>query len=435
MEGTIPYIDAHSHLQGHTYNDWELVGSSGIAAMVLSAGNPHDRAVLVEKIPTAEDILSAWDYPIWFGPQAEKKHLYRVFVAVGISTHTKVEQWEKLIEALPEYLRKPNVVAIGETGLDPIHYFGMDWPIPEQKEALAEQVRVAKEMSVPLLLHTPKYKRPQEHVFKISFTDLPPEENYKRHFLEMDLEIINRIGLDHKLLVVDHVDDTVLDFVMKETRAFVGIRVGQTNAVNRSTPEFFLKAVERYGADRLIINSDWNFSSPIDLLAISKTIRGMQRHGMDRSMIKRAVFDNANELYRLGLEEGRKTGIRHIAIVTRDMKRAIDFYGKIFGLRYIGDITNKGHWPGSKIEMGDGGVNVTFLTPKEELPVMDWTGGCLGPAHIGFEVDDTIKVIEALRGEGIEIYGEDKNNPPRFFKFRDPDGVEVDVAKSGLWRR
>lgn len=302
MNDFIRYIDAHSHMQGLTYNDWELVGSSGAAAIVLSAGNPYDRPVLIERVPTAEDILNAWDHPIWLGPQAEKKHLYKVFVAVGISTHTKVVQWEKLIELLPKYLQKPNVVAIGETGLDPIHYFGMDWPLPEQKEAVAAQVRVAKEMSVPLLLHTPKYKRAQEYVQQLSFSDLPPEENYKRHFLEMDLEIINRIGLDHSLLVIDHVDDTVLDFVMKETKAFVGIRVGQTAAVNRSTPQFFAKAVERYGAERLIINSDWNFHSAVDMLAISKTIREMQRRGIDRKTIQRAVFDNANELYRLGLE-------------------------------------------------------------------------------------------------------------------------------------
>lgn len=301
MEEAITYIDAHSHMQGLTFDDWELVGMTGIAATVLSAGNPYDRPLLVEKIPNAEEIRKVWDHPVWLAPQAEKKHLYKVYVAVGISTHTKVEEWEKLIEWLPEYLRKPNVVAIGETGLDPIHYFGMDWPIEDQKTALAEQLRVAKEMSVPLLLHTPKYKQAKEYVQQISFTDLPPEKDYKRHFLSMDLDIVNRVGLDHRLLVVDHVDDTVLDYVIKETNAYVGIRVGQTAAVNRSTPQFFAKAVERYGADRFIINSDWNFHSAIDLLAIAKTIREMQRLGIDRTSIRRAVFGNANELYRLGL--------------------------------------------------------------------------------------------------------------------------------------
>lgn len=301
MQAPIPYIDAHSHMQGLTYNDWELVGATGIAATVLSAGNPFDRPLLVERIPTADDVCKMWDYPIWLSSQAERKHLYKVFVAIGISTHTKVENWEQLIGLLPEYLKKPNVIAIGETGLDPIHYFGMDWPIAEQKEALAEQVRVAKEMSVPLLLHTPKYKRPGDYVQQISFGALPPEENYKRHFLEMDLDIINRIGLDHRLLVIDHVDDTVLDYVMQETSAYAGIRVGQTAAVNRSTPQFFVDAVDRYGAERIIINSDWNFHSSIDLMAIAKTIREMQRRGIDKATICRAVFDNANQLYRLGL--------------------------------------------------------------------------------------------------------------------------------------
>ena len=37
------------------------------------------------------------------------------------------------------------------------------------------------------------------------------------------------------------------------------------------------------------------------------------------------------------------------------------------------------------------------------------------------------EILVALE-RGIEVYGAEQADPPRFFKFRDPDGVEVDVA-------
>ena len=37
----IPYIDSHCHTHGFPYDAWETVGATGIAAAVISAGNPH----------------------------------------------------------------------------------------------------------------------------------------------------------------------------------------------------------------------------------------------------------------------------------------------------------------------------------------------------------------------------------------------------------
>jgi hypothetical protein len=43
-------------------------------------------------------------------------------------------------------------------------------------------------------------------------------------------------------------------------------------------------------------------------------------------------------------------------------------------------------------------------------------------------IEDTGGVVTKLKERGIEVYGAEQADPPRFFKFRDPDGVEVDVA-------
>jgi len=301
----IPFIDAHSHLHSLPFDAWETLGMAGMAAVVLSAGNPHLYREIHDEAPDWADVQRYWDGPIRLAAVAEEKHFLKAFVAVGISSMTRVEQWKVAVARLPEYLEMPNVVALGETGIDPVQYFGMDWPLEEQKIVLEEQVRVAKALDVPVILHTPMPKKARDYlgVGKSALAELIsnlPADKYKRYFLDMSMEVIDRIGLDHSRVVIDHADETIIEHVLHETGAFIGIGVGLTQ--RHTGPTFFTDIVERHGAERLMINSDHVAYISTDLLAIPKTIREMRRRGIDEQTIRRAVFDNANEFYALGLE-------------------------------------------------------------------------------------------------------------------------------------
>jgi catechol 2,3-dioxygenase-like lactoylglutathione lyase family enzyme len=121
--------------------------------------------------------------------------------------------------------------------------------------------------------------------------------------------------------------------------------------------------------------------------------------------------------------------IRHLGIVTEDLERSAEFYEKVFGFKRLGDVRTPGHYPGKALDLSDGEVNYSLLCPDKRVETSVWTQGTLGPNHIGVEIEDTARAAEALKGYGIEIYGEDKEQwPPRFFKFKDLDGVEIDVA-------
>ncbi len=121
--------------------------------------------------------------------------------------------------------------------------------------------------------------------------------------------------------------------------------------------------------------------------------------------------------------------IRHIGVVTKDLEKAATFYEKVLGFKRLGPIRTPGHYPGKAIDMSDGEVNYSLLCPDERVEFAPWAQGTLGPNHIGVEMTDTAAAVAALKEYGIEIYGEDKEQwPPRFFKFLDPDGVEIDVA-------
>ena len=295
----IPYIDSHCHTHGFPYDAWETIGSTGVAAVVISAGNPHVHREIHDEVPDLNDVRRYWEEPIRFSQSAENMHFFKVFVGVGISFMTRVDQWEQALDLIPELLKKSNVVAIGETGIDPVQYFGMRWPIEEQKIVFEEQVRLAKKLDVPFILHTPTPKKSRDFLHELAVSEIPNEE-YKRYFLDFDMEIINKVGLDHKRLVIDHVDETILEYVLEETDAYIGIGVGQT--MRHTNPQYFADVVERHGPDRLMVNSDHVAYVGNDLLAIPKTIRELRRRGVKDLNIRKAVFSNANEFYGLNLE-------------------------------------------------------------------------------------------------------------------------------------
>lgn len=74
----------------------------------------------------------------------------RVTVAAGCHPHN-AKHYDAALEAkLREWLRKPGVVALGETGLDYHYDFS---PVEDQKRAFRAQLRLAKEAGLPAVLH------------------------------------------------------------------------------------------------------------------------------------------------------------------------------------------------------------------------------------------------------------------------------------------
>lgn len=120
--------------------------------------------------------------------------------------------------------------------------------------------------------------------------------------------------------------------------------------------------------------------------------------------------------------------IRHLGVVVADLERAADFYVDVLGFKRLGDPRKPGEFPGTALDLSDGEVNYTLLQPNEGVARQGWSQGAMGPNHIGVTIEDTGRVVAALEERGIAIYGAEMADPPRFFKFLDPDGVEVDVA-------
>ncbi|MBD3297760.1 MAG: YchF/TatD family DNA exonuclease [candidate division Zixibacteria bacterium] len=75
----------------------------------------------------------------------------RLFAAVGIHPHdAKIWEGDRSSERLKTLAEHPKVVAIGEIGLD---YYRNNSPRDKQRVAFVEQIAVAKDMNLPIVIH------------------------------------------------------------------------------------------------------------------------------------------------------------------------------------------------------------------------------------------------------------------------------------------
>lgn len=72
-----------------------------------------------------------------------------VFVAVGVHPEGAVRWNDGARRALRELARHPRVRAIGEVGLD----YHWDYPLQAQERAFRAQIRLAREVGLPLVIH------------------------------------------------------------------------------------------------------------------------------------------------------------------------------------------------------------------------------------------------------------------------------------------
>jgi TatD DNase family protein len=74
----------------------------------------------------------------------------RLFATVGVHPHDASQLEDEGRRRLREWLARPRVVAVGECGLD---YYYASSPREIQREVFAEQVALARETGLPVVLH------------------------------------------------------------------------------------------------------------------------------------------------------------------------------------------------------------------------------------------------------------------------------------------
>jgi TatD DNase family protein len=126
-------IDTHAHIQDRKYKS----DLKDVLKRAQNAGVERIICIGIDYDSSCEAVELARKYP-------------QIHAVVGVHPHDAKTLNQEIISKLYQLARDPQVVAIGEIGLD---YYRDLSPREQQKIAFIEQIKIAKELRKPVVIH------------------------------------------------------------------------------------------------------------------------------------------------------------------------------------------------------------------------------------------------------------------------------------------
>lgn len=248
-------FDPHIHMTSRTTDDYRAMSEAGIVAIVEPAfwlGQPRTH------VATFEDyFLSLLGWERFRASQFGIHHFCTMGLNPKEANNPRIAQG--VLDLLPRYLEKDNVVAVGEIGYD-------DQTQAEER-IFAAQIELAKTHALPVLVHTP--------------------HRDKKRGTERSIALVKECGIDEGMVIIDHNTEETLPMVL-DTGCWAGHSIYPQT---KMAPMRMVELVKQYGSERMIINSaaDWGVSDPLN---VPKTVAAMREGGIDEATIETIVWHN-----------------------------------------------------------------------------------------------------------------------------------------------
>jgi len=253
-------IDPHIHMTSRTTYDYLVMKSYGVVAIIEPSfwlGQPRT------SVGTFQDYfnnLIGWER--FRAGQFGIRHYCTISLNPKEANNEALA--EQVMELLPLYLCKEGVVAIGEVGYDEM--------TPAEDKYFRQQLELAKELEMLVLVHTP--------------------HRNKKEGTTRSMDVCVEHGLEPSQVIIDHVnEETVQEILERGFWAAFSI-YPQTKMGNKRMVEI----VRQYGCDRIILDSaaDWGISDP---LAVPKTAQLMLERGIPEAQVRAVCYENALSAY------------------------------------------------------------------------------------------------------------------------------------------
>ena len=251
------YIDPHIHMISRVTDDYHRMALSGCAAVsepAFWAG--FDRG-------SVDGFRDYFRHLTEVEPKRAAQFGIRHYswLCINAKEAENVELSRDVIAMIPEFLNKPNVLGIGEIGLNK----------NTRNEAIVfqEHVDLAMKTNELILIHTP-------HL----------EDKYKGTRMIIDM-LENDKRVDPQRVLIDHVEEHTVRHALDG-----GFWCAMTlYPTTKCTPQRAADIIEMVGTERIMANSagDWGKSDP---LAVPEFILEMKRRGHPDSVIRKIVYDN-----------------------------------------------------------------------------------------------------------------------------------------------
>lgn len=264
------YFEPHIHMVSRTTDDYQNMAAAGVIGVVEPAfwqGQPRTN---VGTFIDYFDMLIGWER--FRASQFGIRH----YCTMGLNPKEAnyKELAEEVMKVLPRYMAKDGVVAVGEIGYDDIN--------ATEERFFAEQLEMAKEFELPVLVHTP-------HRDKV--------EGTKR-----TLALVKEIGIDPEMVVVDHLNEITIEIAI-EAGVWTGHSVYPETKMSESR---MIDILKRYGTNKMMVNSaaDWGVSDP---LKVPKVGTAMLAAGFSEQDVEKVLFENPINFFaqsgRISIEE------------------------------------------------------------------------------------------------------------------------------------
>jgi uncharacterized protein len=252
-------FDPHIHMSSRTTDDYHAMYAAGVRAVTEPAfwgGQPRTSAA---SFYDYFDSLVGWER-------------FRA-VQFGIRHHCTIAlnpkeandpRCREVLEALPRYLAKDGVVAVGEVGFDSM--------TSDEEEVFARQLDMAAEHELPVLVHTPHRDK---------------AEGTRR-----SLDLVAASGIPPERVLIDHLNEVTVDLVA-DTGCWMGFSIYPDTKMDEHR---MVRIFAEHGLDRMIVNSaaDWGRSDP---LKTATTGRAMLDAGYTEEDVDRILWRNPVEFY------------------------------------------------------------------------------------------------------------------------------------------
>ena len=257
------FIDPHIHMISRVTDDYHRMALSGCVALsepAFWAG--FDRG-------SAEGFRDYFHHLTDIEPKRAALFGIRHYswLCINAKEAENVALSREVIKLIPEFLDKPNVLGIGEIGLNK----------NTRNEAIIfqEHVDLAMKTDELILIHTP-------HL----------EDKYKGTRMIIDMLKNDKRVKPHRVLI-DHVEEHTVRHALDN-----GFWCAMTlYPTTKCTPQRAADIVEMVGVERIMANSagDWGKSDP---LAVPEMIQEMKRRGHPESAIRKVVYENPLAFFR-----------------------------------------------------------------------------------------------------------------------------------------
>ncbi|MFC6766602.1 TatD family hydrolase [Natrinema soli] len=301
---SMPWIDVHNHAHTLSWNEREKFAISGCQSMVMMAAAYYWTPY---KPVAPEDVRYLWDDALSRLAQIRESHLVDANVGIGIHTGARVENYEELLDVLPDYCELEEVAAVGEIGITEAQHVA-GWDLESQKDVTRRQLEIAADHDLPAILHTPADLEDVDFPDRVR-GDVPGYEldlslqqepvltsDYpKREAVEIDIDLKDDAGLPDEQLVLSHADTKIAPYVLENTDCYLSFTVSYPWLLG-VTPTDVAEVVAEYGPDRILVETDSAGVLRSDVFAFKRTILEMYRMGLDVETIRQVVYENPRDV-------------------------------------------------------------------------------------------------------------------------------------------